>query len=330
MKIAVVGATGLVGREMLKVIEEHKLPVDELIPAASERSVGKTISFNGRDYLITGVQETVNLHPDLAIFSAGAAASKRWAPEFAKGGTTVIDNSSAWRQNIDIPLIVPEINARILGKKDKIIANPNCSTIQMVLTLAPLHRKYRIKRIVVATYQSVSGTGLKAVRQLENERKGIIGERAYPHVIDLNVIPHAGVFNANGYTSEEEKLSFETRKILDDQTIKVTATVVRVPVFGGHSEAVNVEFEKPFDLDELRNILMQQKGIVVQDNIAEAVYPMPVNAMGKDEVFVGRIRRDDTVENGLNLWIVSDSLRKGAATNAIQIAEWLINNELVN
>ncbi len=329
MKICVVGATGLVGSEMVKVLEAFDLGDFEFFPVASERSVGKTIMFRGKPYPVIGMQEAVEKRTEIAIFSAGAAASRQWAPVFAAAGTTVIDNSSAWRQEKDIPLVVPEINAGILKSTDKIIANPNCSTIQMVLVLAPLHRKYRIRRVVVSTYQSVTGSGAKGLLQLENERKGISGPKFYPHQIDLNVIPHGGDFSTGDYTTEEIKLDFETRKIIGDDSIRVTATVVRVPVYGGHSEAVNVEFEKPFELDELRKLLSGEKGIVIQDDPSGAVYPMPLNSRGRDEVFVGRIRRDDTIPHGLNMWIVSDNLRKGAATNAVQIAEYLIGHQLV-
>ncbi len=330
MKLAVVGATGLVGREMIKVIEEFGMKVDEFIPVASPRSAGKSIAFRGKDYVVVEPAEAVKKIPDIAIFSAGADASRKWAPEFARVGTFVIDNSSAWRKEDNIPLVVPEINSHALKIESKIIANPNCSTIQMVMALSPLHKKYRIRRVVVATYQSVSGSGLKAVRQLEGERNGINAEKAFPHIIDLNVIPHAGIFTDDGYTTEEEKLSFETRKIIGDQTIRVTATAARVPVFGGHSEAVNVEFEKPFEVNDIKAILENESGIIVQDDFKKALYPMPITAKGKNEVFVGRIRRDTTIENGLNLWIVSDNLRKGAATNAVQIAMKLVDLKFVS
>jgi aspartate-semialdehyde dehydrogenase len=329
MKICVVGATGLVGGEMVKVLEEYNFSDIEFFPVASERSVGKPVKFLGKDYPVIGMQEAVDRKAQIAIFSAGAAASKQWAPHFAAAGTVVIDNSSAWRTEKEIPLVVPEINAHILKATDKIIANPNCSTIQMVLVLAPLHRKYRIKRVVVSTYQSVTGSGAKGLLQLENERKGIDAEKFYPHQIDLNVIPHGGFFAEEGYTSEEIKLDFETRKIIGDDSIRVTSTVVRVPVYGGHSEAVNIEFEQPFELDDIRKMLDQEEGIVVQDDPANAVYPMPLFCRGKNEVFVGRIRRDFTIANGLNLWIVSDNLRKGAATNAVQIAKYLMDKKIV-
>ncbi|MBK7029504.1 MAG: aspartate-semialdehyde dehydrogenase [Bacteroidales bacterium] len=334
MKIAVVGATGLVGGVMLKVLEEGRyLPFDkitEIIPVASEKSVGKEIHFNNMPYKIVDMKEAISRKPDIAIFSAGGSISREFAPAFAKVGTTVIDNSSAWRMDADIPLIVPEINASILKASDKIIANPNCSTIQMVLALAPLHRAFGIKRVVVSTYQSVTGTGQKAVQQLKNERSGVNGERVYPHPIDLNLFPHGGTFEANGYTSEETKLVNETRKILGDNNIGVTATVVRVPVTGGHSEAVNVEFEKEFEIASILKLLSSSKGIIVQDEPDKSIYPMPKYAENRDEVFVGRIRRDESRPNTINLWIVADNLRKGAATNAVQIAAYLVDNELVN
>ena len=329
MKLAVVGATGLVGRELIKVLEEHKISPTLFIPVASPGSYGKSVELNGTGYSVKGPAEAIDLHPQVAIFSAGGAVSREWAPKFAESGITVIDNSSAWRMEPDIPLIVPEINADILTRKDKIIANPNCSTIQMVMVLAPLHRKYRVKRVVVSTYQSVTGTGAKAVKQLENERKGIRGELAYPHPIDLNLFPHGGFFLEDGSTSEELKLLKETQKILRDNTIQVTSTVVRVPVTGGHSEAVNIEFENEFDLKDIFSLLKATGGVTVMDDPANAVYPTPLSAQGKDDVFVGRIRRDYSVPNALNLFIVSDNLRKGAATNAIQIANYLIANNLI-
>ena len=329
MKVAVVGATGLVGNVMLKVLEERNFPLTELIPVASEKSVGKKIAFKNKDYTVVGLADAVSMKPEIALFSAGGGTSLEWAPKFAEMGTTVIDNSSAWRMDADKQLVVPEINAYVLSKTDKIIANPNCSTIQMVMALAPLHTKYKIKRIVVSTYQSISGTGVKAVKQLENELAGIEGEMAYHYPIHRNAIPHCDVFEDNGYTKEEMKLVRETQKILNDKTIAVTATAVRIPTAGGHSEAVNVEFENDFDVDEVRRILNQTPGVVVQDNIDVNVYPMPIYAHGKDEVFVGRIRRDGTQPNTLNLWVVADNLRKGAATNAIQIAEYLVKNKLV-
>ncbi|HKK11478.1 MAG TPA: aspartate-semialdehyde dehydrogenase, partial [Flavobacteriaceae bacterium] len=329
MKVAVVGATGLVGSVMLKVLEERNFPLTELIPVASEKSVGKKITFKNKDYTVVGLADAVSMKPEIALFSAGGGTSLEWAPKFAEVGTTVIDNSSAWRMDTNKQLVVPEINAHALSKTDKIIANPNCSTIQMVMVLAPLHTKYKIKRIVVSTYQSISGTGVKAVKQLENELAGIEGEMAYHYPIHRNAIPHCDVFEDNGYTKEEMKLVRETQKILDDKTIAVTATAVRIPTAGGHSEAVNVEFEKDFDIAEVRQILSQTRGVVVQDNIDTNVYPMPIYAHGKDDVFVGRIRRDGSRPNTLNLWVVADNLRKGAATNTIQIAEYLVRNELV-
>ncbi|MGG5485858.1 aspartate-semialdehyde dehydrogenase [Gaetbulibacter sp. PBL-D1] len=329
MKVAVVGATGMVGEVMLNVLSERNFPLTELIPVASERSVGKSVLFNGKNYTVVGLKDAVAMRPDIALFSAGGGTSLEWAPKFAEVGTTVIDNSSAWRMDLDKKLVVPEINANTLTKTDKIIANPNCSTIQMVLALAPLHKKYKIKRIVVSTYQSVSGTGVKAVKQLENEMAGVEGEMAYPYQIHRNAIPHCDVFEENGYTKEEMKLVRETQKILDDRTIAVTATAVRIPTSGGHSEAVNVEFENDFDLKEVRNILENTDGVVVQDDLQNNSYPMAINAHGKDDVFVGRIRRDGSQPNSLNLWIVSDNLRKGAATNTVQIAEYLIKENLI-
>ncbi|MDP4281018.1 MAG: aspartate-semialdehyde dehydrogenase [Bacteroidota bacterium] len=328
MKLAIVGATGLVGREIIKVLEERHLIPELLIPVASPKSVGSTISFNNTPCKVLSKEDGVALKPDIAIFSAGADVSREWAPRFAAAGCTVIDNSSAWRKDDNIPLVVSEINAGILTAKDKIIANPNCSTMQMVVALAPLHRKYGIRRIVVSTYQSVTGTGIRAVRQLENERKGIKGEKAYPYTIDLNLFPHGGKFLPDGTTTEEEKLVSETRKILAAPTIMVSATVVRVPVTGGHSESVNVEFENDYNLAEVRNILENAPGVIVQDNPAENLYPMPLYAHGKDEVFVGRIRRDESRPHCLNLFIVSDNLRKGAATNAVQIAQYLLANHI--
>lgn len=328
MKTAVVGATGMVGRTMIKVLEERNFPVSQLIPAASERSVGKEIMFKGKAVKVVSVQEALDAKPDFAIFSAGASTSKDWAPKFAEKGTVVIDNSSYWRMFKDVPLIVPEINSHVIKKGNRIIANPNCSTIQMVMALAPLHRKYKIKRLVIATYQSVTGTGVKAVTQMENERKGIKGEMAYAHPIDMNCFPHGGSFQDDGYTTEEQKLIDETRKILEDQTIQVTATVVRIPVVGGHSEAVNIEFEKDFNIDDVRRLISTFPGNVVYDNPAENKYPMPILSHNRDEVFVGRIRRDLSREKCLNLWIVSDNIRKGAATNAVQIAEYMAANKL--
>lgn len=328
MKIAVVGATGMVGRTMIKVLEERNFPVTQLIPVASVKSVGKEIIFRGKPVRVISVMEAVEAKPDFAIFSAGGATSKEWAPVFAENGTVVIDNSAAWRMEAGIPLVVPEINSSVIKKGDRIIANPNCSTIQMVMALAPLHKKYKIKRLVVATYQSVTGTGVKAVTQMENERRGIKGEMAYPHQIDMNCFPFGGSFLVSGYTTEEQKLVDETRKILGDQTIQVTATVVRIPVVGGHSEAVNIEFDKEYDLDDIRNLLNNFPGVVVYDNPAEHKYPMPILAHNRDEVFVGRLRRDFSKEKCLNLWVVSDNIRKGAATNAIQIAEYMVANKL--
>ena len=325
MKVAVVGATGLVGTKMLQVLEERGFPVTKLFPVASERSVGKTIKFGSKRYKIISMTDAIGKKPDVAIFSAGGTVSKDWAPKFAEVGTVVIDNSSAWRMDPEKKLVVPEVNADVLTKKDKIIANPNCSTIQMVVALKPLHDRYKIKRIVVSTYQSVTGTGVKAVAQLMNERKGKGGERAYPYQIDLNVLPHIDVFTENGYTKEEMKMVNETQKIMGDNNIRVTATTVRVPVMGGHSESINVEFEQDFDLAEVRSLLEKAPGVVLQDNVAEYQYPMPIHAHDKDEVFVGRLRRDESQPNTLNMWVVSDNLRKGAATNAVQIAEYLLS-----
>ncbi|MBG43306.1 MAG: aspartate-semialdehyde dehydrogenase [Aequorivita sp.] len=329
MKLALVGATGMVGEVMLKVLQERNFPIDELLLVASERSVGKEISFKGKSHKVIGLEDAVAAKPNIAIFSAGGNTSLEWAPKFAELGTTVIDNSSAWRMEPDKKLIVPEINAYLLTKEDKIIANPNCSTIQLVMALAPLHKKYRMKRVVVSTYQSVSGTGLKAVRQMENEMAGVKGEMAYPYPIHKNALPHCDVFEANGYTKEEMKLAREPQKILDDRSFSVTATAVRIPTAGGHSEAVNVQFENDFELSDIRKILHETPGITVQDNPDTNTYPMPMYAHDKDEVFVGRIRRDETQPNTLNMWIVSDNLRKGAATNAVQIAEYLIKHLLV-
>ena len=329
MIVAVVGATGMVGNVMLSVLEERNFPITKLIPVASEKSVGKTINYKGKPHKIVGLNDAVSMKPDIALFSAGGATSLEWAPKFAKVGTTVIDNSSAWRMDQDKKLIVPEINAYRLTKSDKIIANPNCSTIQMVMVLAPLHAKYKIKRLVVSTYQSISGTGVKAIKQLENELAGIKGEMAYPYPIHKNALPHCDVFEENGYTKEEMKLVRETQKILDDKTIAVTATAVRIPTSGGHSESVNVEFKKDFDISDVRTILNKTSGITVQDNPDVNLYPMPIYAHGKDDVFVGRIRRDGSQQNTMNMWIVSDNLRKGAATNAVQIAEYLYSNTLL-
>lgn len=319
----------MVGEVMLQVLKERNFPVTELIPVASEKSVGKDLAWNGKVYKVVGLQTAVEMRPDIALFSAGGETSLAWAPKFAEVGTTVIDNSSAWRMDPDKKLVVPEINATILTKDDKIIANPNCSTIQMVMALAPLHKKYDIKRIVVSTYQSITGTGVKAVQQLENEYKGENGEMAYKYQIHRNAIPQCDVFEENGYTKEEMKLVRETQKILDDKTIAVTATAIRIPVVGGHSEAVNIEFENDFDVNEVRQILHNASGVTVQDNLDTFTYPMPLYAQGKDDIFVGRIRRDESQPNTLNMWIVADNLRKGAATNTIQIAEYLITNNLV-
>ncbi len=329
MKIAVVGATGLVGTKMLEILEERNFPVSELIPVASEKSVGKKVWFKGKEYAVVSATNAIAAKPALALFSAGGATSLEWAPKFAAAGITVIDNSSAWRMDPTKKLVVPELNADALEKEDKIIANPNCSTIQMVVALNPLHKKYKIKRIVVSTYQSVTGTGVKAVNQLLNERKGIEGIRAYRYQIDMNAIPQIDVFLDNGYTKEEMKMVNETRKIMRDQSIQVTSTTVRIPVIGGHSESVNVEFEKPYDLQEVRKLLAAAPGVLVVDNPGAQEYPMPRDAHNRDEVFVGRLRRDDTQPNTLNMWIVSDNLRKGAATNAIQIAEYLLEKKLL-
>jgi len=329
MKLAVVGATGLVGSEILAVLDERKFKYDELLLVASERSVGKQIAYKGKSFTVIGMADAVSRKPDVAIFSAGGSTSLEWAPKFAEVGTVVIDNSSAWRMSPTHKLVVPEINANQITKQDKIIANPNCSTIQMVVALGPLHDKYKIKRIVVSTYQSVTGTGKAAVDQLMNERAGIEGKKVYPHRIDLNVLPHIDVFLESGYTKEEMKMVNETKKILSDDTIRVTATTVRIPVMGGHSEAVNVEFEKDYDLAEVRSILEKAPGVIVQDDVKNFVYPMPMNSHKKDEVFVGRLRRDESQPNTLNMWIVADNLRKGAATNAVQIAEYMVAHKLI-
>jgi aspartate-semialdehyde dehydrogenase len=329
MKVAVVGATGLVGGEMLKVLAERNFPVDELLLVASEKSVGQKMSFKGKEYTVIGMDDAIAQKPQIAIFSAGGSVSKEMAPKFAAAGTTVVDNSSAWRMDPSKKLVVPEINAPELTPEDKIIANPNCSTIQMVVALNQLHKELKIKRIVVSTYQSVTGTGKKAVDQLMNERAGKEGEKAYAYPIDLNVIPHIDVFTENGYTKEEMKMVNETKKIMGDDSIRVTATTVRIPVMGGHSESVNVEFEKDFTLEEVYRILNETPGVVVVDDVANLKYPMPMDAHGKDEVLVGRVRLDDTQPNTLNLWVVADNLRKGAATNAVQIAEYLVEHKLV-
>ena len=329
MRVAVVGATGMVGQVMLQVLAERNFPITELIPVASERSIGKQVTYKQKEYTIHSMQDAIAAKPDIAIFSAGGDISLEYAPKFAEVGTTVIDNSSAWRMDRTKKLVVPEINANALTKDDKIIANPNCSTIQMVLTLAPLHKKYGIKRLVVSTYQSITGTGVKAVQQLENEYAGSTGEMAYPYPIHRNAIPACDIFVENGYTKEELKLVNETQKILDDRTIAVTATAVRIPVVGGHSESVNLEFHNEYDLSELRRLLSETDGVTLQDNPDTNTYPMPIYAEGKDDVFVGRIRRDHSQENSLNMWIVSDNLRNGAATNAVQIGEYLVANGLV-
>ena len=329
MKVAVVGATGLVGGVILDLLEERNFPVSTLYAVASEKSVGKEVLFKEKKHKVIGIREAIGYKPDIAIFSAGGSISTQWAPAFAEAGTVVIDNSSAWRMDPTKRLVVPEINAGVIGADDKIIANPNCSTIQMVMALAPLHKAYTIKRMVVSTYQSVTGTGIKAVRQMQDERAGLEGERAYPHPIDRNCLPHCDVFLENGYTKEEMKMVNETRKILRDDSIQCTATAVRIPVLGGHSESVNLEFEKDFDLADIYQLLSDTPGIEVQDDVLNNVYPMPRYAEGKDEVFVGRIRRDESREKCLNMWIVADNLRKGAATNAIQIAEYLVDKGLV-
>ena len=329
MKVAVVGATGMVGEVMLKVLAERNFPISELIPVASERSIGKEVLYKGKGYKVVGLADAVAAKADIAIFSAGGGTSLEWAPKFAEAGTTVIDNSSAWRMDPTKKLVVPEINASELNKEDKIIANPNCSTIQLVLALDPLHKKYKMKRVVVSTYQSISGTGVKAVQQLENELAGIKGEMAYPYPINRNALPHCDVFEENGYTKEEMKLAREPQKILNDKTFSVSATAVRIPTSGGHSESVNVEFENDFDLSDVRKILSETPGIIVQDNPDTNTYPMPIYAHDKDEVFVGRIRRDESQANTLNMWIVADNLRKGAATNAVQIAEYLVANSIL-
>jgi len=329
MKVAVVGATGMVGEVMLQVLAERNFPVTDLLLVASERSVGKTLEYKGVPYTVIGLQEAVDARPDIALFSAGGAASLEWAPRFAAVGTTVVDNSSAWRMDPTKKLVVPEINGDVLTKEDKIIANPNCSTIQLVMALAPLHQQYKMTRVVVSTYQSVSGTGVKAVQQLENETKGIKGEMAYHYPINRNAIPHCDIFLENGYTKEEMKLVKEPKKILRDESFSVTATAVRIPTAGGHSEAVNVQFEKDFNLSDVRRTLSNTPGVVVQDNLDTNTYPMPVYAHQKDEVFVGRIRRDESQANTLNMWVVADNLRKGAATNTIQIAEYLVEHQLV-
>ena len=330
MKVAVVGATGLVGGVMKKVLEERNFPVTEFIPVASEKSVGKTISFKGKEYKVVSMQTAIDMKPAVALFSAGGSTSLEWAPKFAAAGITVIDNSSAWRMDKEKKLIVPELNADELNSSDKIIANPNCSTIQMVVALNELHKQFKIKRIVVSTYQSVTGTGVKAVDQLMNERKGVEGEKAYKYKIDLNVIPQIDVFLDNGYTKEEMKMVNETKKIMRDDNIRVTATTVRIPVMGGHSESVNVEFNKDVSLEQVRAVLEKTAGVIMVDDTKNQLYPMPLDANGKDEVFVGRLRMDETQKNTVNMWIVSDNLRKGAATNAVQIAEYLLKKQILN
>ena len=329
MKIAIVGATGMVGNVILQVLAERNFEMTELIPVASERSVGKHISFKNKEYTIVSLQDAVNKQPDIALFSAGGDTSLEWAPKFAAVGTTVIDNSSAWRMDPEKKLVVPEINGDVLTNNDKIIANPNCSTIQLVMALSPLHLKYKMKRVVISTYQSVSGTGVKAVQQLDNEEAGIKGEMVYPHPIGRNALPHCDIFLDNGYTKEEMKLVKEPKKILRDTSFSITATAVRIPTAGGHSEAVNVQFINDFEIEEVRELLSATLGVIVQDDVKNNIYPMPITAHQKDEVFVGRIRRDESQENSLNLWIVSDNLRKGAATNAVQIAEYLVENKIV-
>jgi len=329
MKLAVVGATGMVGEMMLKILSERNFPLTELIPVASERSVGKKIYYQENSFEVLGLSTAVSMAPDIALFSAGGDTSLEWAPKFAEIGTVVIDNSSAWRMDPDKKLIIPEINSQILKKKDKIIANPNCSTIQMLMALAPLKNAYGINRIVVSTYQSITGTGIKAVEQLENEYVNVKGEMAYPYPIHRNALPHCDIFMDNGYTKEEMKLVNETHKILGDESIGITATAIRIPVVGGHSESINIQLKSKFQLDDIRKLLHESPGIVLQDNPETNTYPMPIYAQGKDEVFVGRIRKDFSQENSINLWVVSDNLRKGAATNTIQIAEYLINNGLI-
>jgi len=329
MKVAVVGATGMVGRVMLKVLAEQNFEISELIPVASARSVGNMINYKGKDFAVVSMEDAVAAKPDLAIFSAGGGTSTEWAPKFAAVGCTVVDNSSAWRMDPDKALIVPEINADLLTETHKIIANPNCSTIQLVMALAPLHKRYGIQRLIISTYQSVSGTGKAAVEQMYKERDGEEGEKVYPHIIDMNCLPHCDVFYDNGYTKEELKLVNETRKILRDDSIAITATAVRVPVKGGHSESVNITLKEDFDIEELKSIIAAMPGVVVQDDPKNNVYPMPLHAEGKDEVFVGRIRRDESFPNSLNLWIVSDNLRKGAATNAVQIAQYLVDKGIL-
>jgi len=329
MKVAVIGATGVVGRKMIKVLEEHNFPLTRIYAVASEKSIGEKIPYKQSEIEVITPEKALRLIPDIALFSAGAAVSATWAPKFAKAGTTVIDNSSAWRMDPEIPLVIPEINGNILKTSHKIIANPNCSTIQMLMAITPLHRKFGIKRIVVSTYQSVSGSGKMGIEQLMNERQHKSGKKVYPYPIDMNVLPHAGDFTDSGYTTEEEKLANETRKILRDEAILISATAARVPVTGGHSESINLELRKAWTMEEVIFLLNEMPGLVVQDDLKNNIYPMPVSAQGKDDVFVGRIRRDNSVKNGLNLWVVADNLRKGAATNAVQIAEYLIKQKLL-
>ena len=329
MKLVVVGATGMVGEVMLRVLSERNFPLTELIPVASERSVGKKVNYKGKDYKVVKISTAISMSPDIALFSAGGETSLNWAPKFAKAGAIVIDNSSAWRMDPDKKLIIPEINAKTLTKEDRIIANPNCSTIQMLMALAPLKKTYGINRIIVSTYQSITGTGVKAVKQLENEYNDVKGDMAYPYPIHRNALPHCDVFMDNGYTKEEMKLVNETHKILADDSIGVTATAIRIPVVGGHSESINIQLKSQFELHDVRKLLHESPGIVLQDNPDTNTYPMPIYAQGKDEVFVGRIRKDFSQENSLNLWVVSDNLRKGAATNTIQIAEYLITNDFI-
>lgn len=329
MKVAVVGATGLVGTKMLQVLAERNFPVTELIPVASEKSVGKQVDFKGKQYIVVSMTDAIAAKPSLALFSAGGNTSLEWAPKFAEAGITVIDNSSAWRMAHDKKLVVPEVNAAVLTKDDKVIANPNCSTIQLVVALQPLHKQYKIRRIVVSTYQSITGTGVKAVEQMMNERNGKEGAMAYKYKIDMNAIPQVDVFLDNGYSKEEMKMVNETRKIMQDDSIRLTATTVRIPVVGGHSESVNVEFENEYELDDVRQLLQDAPGVTLQDDIQQLLYPMPLTAHDKDDVFVGRLRRDESQPNTLNMWIVSDNLRKGAATNAVQIAECLVERGML-
>jgi len=329
MKVAVIGATGLVGTKMLQILEERNFPVSELIPVASEKSIGKLITFKGKSYPVVGMQQAVDLKPAIAIFSAGGSTSLEWAPKFAANKTFVIDNSSAWRMEKNIPLVVPEVNADVIQNTDFIIANPNCSTIQMVVALNPLHQQYNLQRVVVSTYQSVTGTGQKAVKQMMDERAGNEVDRVYPYQIDMNVLPHIDAFTESGYTKEELKMMFETKKIMNLPELRITATTVRIPTMGGHSESINASFEKPIDLKEIRSILLHSEGIIVQDDPQKLLYPMPLTSQDKDEVFVGRLRIDDSFPNTLNMWVVSDNLRKGAATNAVQIAEYLLKKGFV-